>query len=262
MASMKMHNFVRDKISENGYAVGAFVASGSLMNCECLGANGMDFIIIDTEHAQTDCETIVHMSCASELYGMAAFVRVCNPADTTMMARLLDVGVHGLMVPMVETRQQAEEIIRAVKFPPLGMRGANGGRGARWGLYEHYSTQANDSLYTILQCESRTGVENIREIARTAGVDCIFVGTADLAQDMGHPGDLSNPEVMEVVSHILSVCQECGVVAGIVAGSVEAAIYYLQQGFRFVTCMNDQVFFRTESGKRLQAIRNGVRQQM
>ena len=83
------------------------------------------------------------MACASELYGMAAFVRVYNPNDTTMMARLLDVGVHGLIVPMVETREQADKIIYAVKYPPLGMRGANGGRGPRWGMYENYPQQAN-----------------------------------------------------------------------------------------------------------------------
>ena len=255
---MKMRNLVKEKLASNGYVLGAFVASGSAMNCECLGVNGMDFVIIDAEHAQTNTETMVHMACASELYDMAAFVRVCDPGDTTMMARLLDVGIHGLIIPMVETREQADKIIHAVKYPPLGMRGANGGRGPRWGMYSDYPQQANENLYTIMQCESRRGVENIEEICQTPGLDCIFIGTADLSQDMGHPGDTANPEVAAAVDKVLAACQKYGIVPGIVTGTPETAIKRIKQGFQLVTCMNDQVFFRTESGKRLQAIRQGI----
>ncbi len=252
---MKMRNLIKEKLADNGYVLGAFVASGSTMNCECLGINGMDFVIIDAEHAQTTTETMVHMACACELYGMAALVRVCDPSDTTMMARLLDVGIHGLIVPMVETRQQAERIIHAVKYPPLGMRGANGGRGPRWGMYENYSQQANDCLYTMMQCESRLGVENIEEICQTPGLDCIFVGTADLSQDMGHPDDVGHPEVAAAVDKVLAACLKHHIVPGIVTGNAQAAVKRVRQGFRLVTCMNDQVFFRTESAKRLQEIR-------
>lgn len=255
---MKMRNFVKEKLAANGYVLGAFVASGSTMNCECLGINGMDFVMIDAEHAQTTTETMVHMACASELYGMAAFVRVCDPRDTTMMARLLDVGIHGLVVPMVETGEQAEQIIRATKYPPLGMRGANGGRGPRWGMYENYSRQANENLYTIMQCESRLGVENIEEICRTPGLDCVFVGTADLSQDMGHPGDTAHPEVAAAIETVLSACRKYGITPGIVTGTQEAAVSRVRQGFRLVTCMNDQVFFRTESARRLDAIRRSL----
>lgn len=255
---MKMRNLIKEKLAANGYALGAFVASGSAMNCECLGINGMDFVIVDAEHAQTDTETMVHMACASELYGMAALVRVADPSDTTMMARLLDVGVHGLIVPMVESRAQADKIIHAVKYPPLGMRGANGGRGPRWGAYENYVQQANENLYTVMQCESRLGVEHIEEICQTPGLDCVFVGTADLSQNMGHPGDVADPEVAAAVEKVLAVCRKHGVVPGIVTGTAEAAVQRVKQGFQLVTCMNDQVFFHTESAKRLQTIRRDL----
>jgi 2-keto-3-deoxy-L-rhamnonate aldolase RhmA len=254
---MKMRNFVKEKLAGDGYVLGAFVASGSPMNCECLGINGMDFIIIDAEHAQTNTETMVDMARASELYGMAAFVRVYDPYDYPMMSRLLDVGIHGLMVPMVESREQADRIIHSVKYPPLGMRGANGGRGPRWGMYEDYTKQSNDNLYTIMQCETRKGVENIEEICQTPGLDCVFIGTADLSQNMGHPGDVNNPEVVAAVGRVLAACQKYHVVPGIVTGTAEAAVNRLKQGFRLVTCMNDQVFFRTESAKRLKAVRDG-----
>ena len=252
---MKMHNFIKEKLAERDYVLGAFVASGSAMNCECLAINGMDFIIIDAEHAQTTTETMVDMSRASELYGMAAFARVYDPADGPMMARLMDVGLHGLMVPMVETREQADLVIKNVKFPPLGKRGANGGRGPRWGAYENYMQQANENLYVIMQCETRLGVENIEEICQTPGLDCIFVGTGDLTQDLGHPGEVDHPEVVAAIEKILDACRKYDIVPGIVTASEEAAVRRIKQGFRLVTCMNDQVFFRTETKKRIDNVR-------
>ena len=255
---MKMHNFIKEKLAERDYVLGAFVASGSAMNCECLAINGMDFIIIDAEHAQTTTETMVDMSRASVLYGMAAFARVYDPADGPMMARLMDVGLHGLMVPMVETREQADLVIKNVKFPPLGKRGANGGRGPRWGAYENYMQQANENLYVIMQCETRLGVENIEEICQTPGLDCIFVGTGDLTQDLGHPGEVDHPEVVAAIEKILDACRKYDIVPGIVTASEEAAVRRIKQGFRLVTCMNDQVFFRTETKKRIDNVRRAA----
>ena len=205
---MKMQNFVKETLEKRNYALGAFVASGSAMNCECLALNGLDFIIIDAEHAQTSTETMVEMARASELYGMAAFARVYDPGDGPMMSRLLDVGIHGIMVPLVETREQADMAIQYMKFPPLGKRGANGGRGPRWGIYEDYARQANENLYVIMQCETRRGLENIEEICQTPGLDCVFIGTGDLSQDLGYPGETGHPEVAAAIDKILAACQK------------------------------------------------------
>ena len=256
---MYMQNMIQEKLDKHGYALGAFVASGSAMNCECLALNGMDFIIIDAEHAQTSMETMVEMSRASELYGMAALSRVYDPADGPMMSRLLDVGLHGIMVPLVETRAEADMIIQYTKFPPLGKRGANCGRGPRWGVYEDYRKQANKNLYVIMQCETKLGVKNIEEICQTPGLNCIFVGTGDLTQVLGCPGELDHPEVTEAIQRVLKACKKYGVVPGIVTASEEEAVMRINQGFQLVTCMNDQVFFRTESKKRLEHIREQIK---
>ncbi len=257
---MEMRNYIKEKLQKNDYVLGAFVASGSPMNCECLAINGMDFIIIDAEHAQTSMETMVEMSRASELYGMAAFARVYDPSDGPMMSRLLDVGLHGIMVPLVETPEQAKMAVEFMKFPPLGKRGANGGRGPRWGSYRNYREESNRNLYVIMQCETCLGVENIDGICQTPGLDCVFIGTGDLSQDLGHPDDLENPEVVQAIDKVLKACQKHKIVPGIVTASTEDAIARVKQGFQLVTCMNDQVFFRKESEKRLQAIRQGVEQ--
>ncbi len=256
---MKMRNLVKEKLEENGYVLGAFVASGSPTNAEILGINNLDFILIDMEHAQTNIDTMVDMIRASELYGMAPFVRVYNPDDGPMMARMLDVGVHGLMIPMVETPEHAKYIIDNVKIAPLGKRGIGAGRGPRWGWYEDYNRgECNDNTYTIMQCETRKGVENIEEICKTPGLDCIFIGTADLSQDMGCLGDMKNPELINAIDKVLKSCQKHNIVAGIVTGSVEEASMRIKQGFKLVTIMNDLGFFKSQSKNLIDAVRRSI----
>ncbi len=120
---MQMRNFVKEKIAANGYVLGAFVASSSATNCEILAINGLDFVLIDCEHAQTDAETLVHMCRASEMYGMAPLMRVYNPDDGPMMSRMLDVGLHGVMAPLINTPVQAQNLVNFTKYAPLGKRG-------------------------------------------------------------------------------------------------------------------------------------------
>ncbi len=263
---MKMRNFVKEKIAENGYALGAFVASSSPMNCEILGLNGLDFVVIDCEHAETNTESIVHMCRASESCGMAPLVRVYDPDDGPMMSRMLDIGVQGVMVPLVNRPQQAKNIVSYTKFAPLGRRGANGGRGPRWGFYDDYTRQANENCLTIMQCESIEGVKNIEEICKTPGLDMIFIGTGDLSLEMGvawkadaaasHATD--DPQIVQAVDKVLTACRENHVIAGIVTASAEDAARRIRQGFQFVTCMNDLGFFRSRSAQHIQSVRRLV----
>lgn len=264
---MKMRNFIREKINENGYVLGAFVASNSSTNCEILALNGLDFVVIDCEHAETDTETIVHMCRAAEMYGMAPLVRVYNPDDGPMMSRMLDVGVHGVMVPLVGTPEQAKNIVNFMKYAPLGKRGANGGRGPRWGLYDDYIHVSNDATISIAQCESLEGLKNIEEIAATPGLDAIFIGTGDLSLEMGikfkadssasHTVDA--PEMVNAIEKVLAACRKNGVIPGIVTASAEDAARRIKQGFQLVTCMNDLGFFRSRTAQHIQTVRNLVR---
>lgn len=261
---MQMRNLVKEKIAANGYALGAFVASGSPNHCEILAMNGLDFIIVDCEHAQTGTETIVDMCRASELYGMAPLVRVYDPDDGPMMSRLLDVGVHGVMAPLVNTPAQAKTVADSLKYAPLGKRGANGGRGPRWGAYEDYTTVSNLCTLSIAQCESLEGVENIEAIAATPGIDCVFIGTGDLSLDMGikfkadssASHSVESPEMVAAIDKILKACQKNGIIPGIVTAGAEEAARRIRQGFQLVTCMNDLGFFRSRTLQHINAVRD------
>lgn len=260
---LEMRNLVKEKIEANGYVLGAFVASSSATNCEILAINGLDFVIIDCEHAQTNPETVVHMCRASEMYGMAPIIRVYNPSDGPMMTRMIDVGVHGVMAPLVDTTEQAKRLVASTKYPPLGRRGANNGRGPRWNNYPDYLRACNDNILAIAQCESAESVRNIDEIAALPGIDGIFIGVGDLAMDLAAAkGDstvlslpVNSPEVTEAIERVLAVCKDHGIIPGIVTGSAEDAAARIRQGFQFVTCMNDLGFFSSRSKQHLEQIR-------
>lgn len=241
---MKMQNYLKEKLKEKKYLVGAFVASCSPQNVEILGMNGMDFVILDMEHSPLGLETMVEMIRAAECYNMIAFPRVYT-IETKLMRRVLDVGAHGIMLPMVNTVEEARYIIDAVKFPPLGVRGMNSGRGPRWGAYQDYLKEANDALFTIFQIETRQAVENLEKIAAVDGSDVLFVGTGDLSLDMGHPGDLEHPEFVTAIDKVLEMCAKYHKIPGIVTSSPEAAAKWVEKGFRIVTIMNDLGIFRS-----------------
>ena len=243
---MHMKNFLKNKLAEKPYVLGAFVASCSPTNVEILGMNGLDFVILDMEHSPLGLETMVDMIRAAEAYDMVAIPRVYT-IETKLMRRVLDIGAHGLLVPMVNNMTDAKYIIDAVKFPPLGARGMNAGRGPRWGAYDRYILEANDALFTMFQCETREGLDHVEEIAQMEGLDSIFIGTGDLSLDMGHPQDLKDPEVVAAIDTILTACQRNGKIPGIVTGSPEVAAERIRQGFRIVTIMNDLGMFKKQS---------------
>lgn len=263
---MQMRNLVKEKIAKQGYALGAFVASSSPMNCEILAMNGIDFMIIDCEHAQTDAEAAVNMFRACELYGAAPIVRVYNPYDGPMMSRYLDIGAHGVMTPLVSTVEQARNIVDNMKYAPLGKRGANGGRGPRWGAYDDYIHVANDNTLAIAQIESLEGLSNVEEIAAMPGIDGLFIGTGDLSLEMGlqFKADsaanhkVESEEMVKNIDRILKAALDNGKIPGIVTASAEDAIRRINQGFQLVTCMNDLGFFRSRSKSHLESIREAV----
>ncbi len=241
---MKMRNILKEKFEKKDYLLGAFVASCAPQNVEILAMNGLDFAILDMEHSPLGLETMVDMIRAAECYDMIAFPRVYT-IETKLMRRVLDIGAHGIMLPMVNTPEEAQYIIDAVKFPPIGKRGMNSGRGPRWGAYPGYIQEANDALFTIFQIETKEAIDNIEEIVKLEGSDMLFVGTGDLSLDMGHPGDLKDPEVAGAIELVLKMCEKYHKIPGIVTSSPEAAAERIRQGFRFVSIMNDLGIFRS-----------------
>lgn len=250
---MKLKNIIKEKLKEKDYLIGAFVASCNANNVEILAINGFDFVVLDMEHSPLGLESMVDMIRAGECYGMASIPRTYT-IETKLMRRILDIGAHGLLVPMVNTLEDTEYIVNAVKFPPLGKRGMNAGRGPRWGGYDDYVGNANDALFTMVQCETKESVDNIEKIASVEGIDSIFIGVGDLSLDMGYRKEPSHTKVEEAISKVLDACRKHGKIPGIVTSTQEEAVKRIKQGFKIITVLNDLGMFKKETEKVIKEI--------
>jgi 2-keto-3-deoxy-L-rhamnonate aldolase RhmA len=229
---------------------GVFVTSPCPEVVEVLALAGMDFVIIDQEHTALGIETTVNMMRSAEIYGITPIVRIQDHNPKTI-GRYLDLGAQGIQVPMVNSAEEAEGIVKAMKYYPEGMRGMSGGRGTRWGCIENYRNVNNRESMVVIMCESAEGVENIEKIVRIPGIDCVFIGAYDLSQSLGVPGEVTHPRVEEAMSGVLAACGNAGVIPGIVAPSLELSKKRTVQGFLYITVFDDMPFLLEQAKKRL-----------
>lgn len=161
--------------------------------------------------------------------------------DPTLVKQYLDIGATNLLVPFVETAEQAREMVRASRYPPEGIRGVAGGlvRASRWGRIEGYLQRANAEVCLLLQVETPKGLENLAEIAAIPGVDGVFIGPADLAASLGHLGRPDAPEVLAAIEAAITTVLAHGKAVGILTLSEVLARSYLALGCSFVAVGTD-----------------------
>ncbi|MCS2608297.1 HpcH/HpaI aldolase family protein [Halomonas dongshanensis] len=202
---------------------------------EIIAGTGFDWLLIDGEHAPNTLPTILAQLQAVAAYPTAPVVRCVNH-DPALIKQLLDIGTQTLMVPMVESAEQAAALVRATRYPPHGIRGVGGGvvRATRWDGVDDYLNKAADSLCLIVQVESPKGVEQVEAIAATEGVDAVFVGPADLSVGMGYPGNPSHPEVQTAIRKVIETVKAAGKPVGILAPMEEDARRYQSLGCQFI----------------------------
>ena len=220
--------------------VGNWISIGHPKVAEVNGIVGFDFALIDTEHSTTTLDTVEDLVRALD-YGSEPrpIVRV-GGHDPVEIKRVLDIGVDGIMVPMVETAEEAEDVVSAMRYPPEGIRGVAVGRAAGYGSnFEEYMENANDELLTIVQIETERGVENAAEIAAVDGVDAMFVGPSDLSTSLGAMGDWESEELHEAMSRVVEAGDEAGVATGSLAVSPEDVDRWTDVGFDFLIVGTD-----------------------
>ncbi|NLW24331.1 MAG: 4-hydroxy-2-oxovalerate aldolase [Clostridia bacterium] len=230
-----MHNQLKRKLKEGKPVVGPFVMSNSPDNVEILSLAGFDFVILDSEHGPMGVEGIMGLIRAAESRGCTPIARVTENTETNIL-RLLDVGAYGLHVPQVNTKEQAENMVRAAKYYPLGSRGSALARSSGYGLLDvnEYFRKANEETMLIPHIENIQGVENLKEIVKVSGIDVIFVGPMDLSQSLGLPGETHHPKVEETIQRVLDITLDSGLIAGTLALTPEEAARRIEQGFKYI----------------------------
>lgn len=214
---------------------GLWVALANPHSAEICAGAGFDWILIDAEHGPNDIPLIAAQLAAVTRHPTHPVVRL-PMGEPWLIKQALDIGAQTLMVPMVETAEQAELLAKALRYPPFGIRGmgASLGRASNFGRIADYAETANAQVCLIAQIESRLGVENVDAIVATDGVDAILIGPADLSADMGYGGKATVPEVMETVEMLIGKIKAAGKPAGIMTGDPEMIALARHAGVRFM----------------------------
>lgn len=220
------------------YGIWAGFATGYA--AEIVAQADYDWMLIDGEHAPNTVPTILAQLQAVSSYRTHPVVRTVNH-DPALIKQLLDIGAQTLMVPMVESASQAQALVRAMRYPPQGIRGIGGGltRATRWDGIPDYLSRANDGVCLVVQVESAAGLANVAEIAAVEGVHGVFVGPADLSSGLGHPGDPSHPQVQQAIHRAIDATLAAGKASGILAPAEEDARRYTEWGASFVAVAID-----------------------
>ncbi|MDM0046611.1 4-hydroxy-2-oxoheptanedioate aldolase [Variovorax dokdonensis] len=223
--------------------IGLWVGLADGYVAEIIAGTGFDWLLVDGEHAPNDVRSVL-----AQLQGIAStwsaqpeaarshpVVRV-PVGDTALIKQFMDIGAQSLLVPMVDTAEQAAQLVAATRYPPDGIRGMGSAlaRASRWQAYPKYLHEANEQVCLLVQAESVQALHNLDAIAATPGVDGVFIGPADLSASMGFVGRPDHPEVQAAIADAISRIQRAGKAAGILSTTEEQARKWLDAGARFV----------------------------
>jgi 2-dehydro-3-deoxyglucarate aldolase/4-hydroxy-2-oxoheptanedioate aldolase len=235
-------NPLKRNVKAGKKVAGAWAQLCSPFATEILARAGFDWILIDMEHAPGDMLTLVSQFQAMNGSGAAPVVRV-PWNDLVWIKRILDAGAYGLMIPYVNTREEAIQAVRACKYPPLGIRGIAGSpRAAGYGRdTASYLKRANDEIFVMLQVETPQAVDNLEEIAKVPGVDALFVGPMDLSTSMGHFGNPAHPEVQAMIAKVEEKAKRLGMPLGTISGGWEQSKALFDRGYQLITLLSDSV---------------------
>jgi len=242
-------NAFKRALAEGRPQIGLWVSLASPYSTELVAGSGFDWLLIDGEHSPNDPPTVLPQLQAAAPYPVTCIVR---PAwnDKVLIKRYLDVGAQSLLVPYVQTAEEAAEAVAAVRFPPRGVRGVAGTtRASRYGRVADYANHADEEICLLVQVETRAGLDNLEAIARTDGVDGVFIGPADLAAGLGHLGKISHPEVQSAIRDAIGRIRACGKPAGILATDDASTRRYIEWGTTFTAVGLDAMILARESEK-------------
>ena len=225
--------------------IGCWCSLANPITTEVLGVAGFDWILLDGEHSPNDIITFIPQLMALKDSVSAPIVRPSwnNPVE---LKRLLDGGFYNFLIPFIESAEEAKRAVAATRYPPQGFRGVSvSQRSNKFGSVKDYFTGINDQICVMVQIESRKGVEAVAEIAKTEGIDGIFVGPSDLAAGFGHLGNANHPEVQAAMAQIVAAAKAAGKPIGILAPVEADARRYMEQGITFVAVGSDLGVFRS-----------------
>ncbi|MVW70626.1 MULTISPECIES: 2-dehydro-3-deoxyglucarate aldolase [unclassified Bordetella] len=237
-------NRFRQQILARERLIGFWMCMSNHLTAELAGLAGYDWLLVDGEHSPNEISLMMQQLQALQGSNSAA---VGRPSwnDPVEIKRMLDIGFYNLLIPFIESGDDARRAVAATRYPPQGMRGVAGmQRSNRYGTVPDYLHTINDNICVLLQIESRAGVEAVDDIASVEGVDGVFIGPSDLAAGLGHIGNPGHPEVQEAIRHLYERITAHGKAVGTLAPVPADARRYLDMGMHFVAVGTDLGVFK------------------
>jgi 2-dehydro-3-deoxyglucarate aldolase len=234
---------IKRTLREGGVSIGSWMSIGHVSIAEILAGAGYDWVVIETEHTAIDVSEVLRLLIAVDAAGSVPLVRLAA-VDPTQAKAVMDSGAAGVLVPMVNTRADAETAVRSVKYPPQGFRGVGVARAQGYGQrLDEYLRTANDDSLVVVQIEHVDAVNAIDDILSVPGIDATFIGPYDLSSSMGLPGQLDHPDVVAAMDRVLERTIARGIAAGVHIVRAETAAEDLRgriaQGYRFIAVGSD-----------------------
>ena len=229
--------------------IGLWVSLANPYSAELVAGSGFDWLVLDGEHSPNAPTTVISQLQAVAAYPVSAIVR---PAwnDKVLIKRYLDIGAQSLLIPYVQNANEAAEAVAAIRYPTRGVRGVAGvTRASRFGRVADYAKRAEEELCLLVQIETREGLESLEAIAKTDGVDGVFIGPADLAAALGHLGEQQHPEVQSAIQDAIKRIRGLGKPAGILATDEASTRRYIEWGTVFTAVGLDAMVLARETEK-------------
>lgn len=230
-----MSNSFKQALAEKRPQIGLWLSLGEAYTAEVCATAGYDWVLVDGEHAPNDVRSLRDILQALAPYPAHQVVRVLK-GDAALVKQVMDIGAATVLVPMIDTAEQAAEMVRAMRYPPEGMRGVGAAvaRVSRWNARADYLARANDEACLLVQVETVAGLKNLKSICAVEGVDGVFIGPADLSASLGHRGNPGHPEVQHAIDEALKTIVASGKAAGILTTDPQLARHHLSLGATFV----------------------------
>jgi 4-hydroxy-2-oxoheptanedioate aldolase len=232
-------NNLRKIVAEGGRVVNGWLAIPNSYSAEMMAHQGWDAVTIDLQHGPVDFQTAVSMLQAISTTSAVPMARV-PWNDAAIMMKLLDAGAYGLICPMINTKEEAEQFVSFCRYPPLGTRSMGPNRAVLYGGADYWQG-ANEEVLLLAMIETRKGVQNLDQILSVKGIDGVYVGPSDLSMSLGKPPTLdpSDKEVLECMATICKKTRDKGLMAGVHTDSAKTALRRFEEGYQLCTILND-----------------------
>ena len=251
---------LKERLNNRELTIGSWITIGHTAVAEIMARAGYDWLTVDMEHSVITLDIAQDVIRVIELCGVVPLVRV-GENDPNLIKRVMDAGAHGVIVPMVNSKEDAEKAVASVQYPPTGSRGVGLARAQKYGVdFEGYKKWNEQESIVIVQIEHIKAVENLEAILSVPGVDGFIIGPYDLSGSLGVPGQFDHPEMLKALNRMKEVSEKLNTLSGfhVIPLEVEALQEKIREGYKFIAHSLDILFLGDGCRNSLKAIRKNI----